>query len=336
MDPRAWPTPLPSSRRRSCGTFHLPVQPKAGETIPQYNQRLFQIVSGLDNPTWVDGKLGSFQYHPFPFKFGPTEFAGLKIFLKAANGAAEWCAAPQNAAACHLAPNFSDFSFHNTGVSQEEYDAAHGAGAFMSLTIPSLDERNASYDLYLPATANHPIASETFRRAADAGHAGFADLGLWNVYLNPDMPSPQADLKSVVCAERATTAPWTRAWPTPLPSSRRRPCATLPGLAVRICHDGGKLHAGRCRPVLRQQVSQLARQGQLRNAPAEFRNMVAQQRRPECAGSFPVALSPKTTTTPEAPEIRETCFRVAREPRTGSHRAHRPGGRRAAHRLTQW
>ena len=30
---------------------HLPVQPKAGESIPQYNQRLFQIVSGLSNPT---------------------------------------------------------------------------------------------------------------------------------------------------------------------------------------------------------------------------------------------------------------------------------------------
>ena len=28
----------------------------------------------------------------------------------------------------------------------------------------------------------------------------FADLGLWNVYLNPDIPNPQANLKGFVCA----------------------------------------------------------------------------------------------------------------------------------------
>jgi hypothetical protein len=76
-----------------------------------------------------------------------------------------------------LAPNFSDFLFHNIGVSQEEYDTAHGAGAFTNLAIPSLSDRNANYDLYLPATASHPNATETFRRAADASHPGFADLG---------------------------------------------------------------------------------------------------------------------------------------------------------------
>ena len=141
----------------------------------------------------------------------------------------------------------------------------------MSLTIPSLNERNASYDLYLPATANHPIASETFRRAADAGHAGFADLGLWNVYLNPDMPSPQANLKSVVCAAG-------------------QDCSVDQGLANTIAqfktpilrdledsspyfHNGGKLQL---EDVVQFYInsSQLARQGLLRNAPAEFRNMV--------------------------------------------------------------
>ena len=32
------------------------------------------------------------------------------------------------------------------------------------------------------------------------GNPQFADLGLWNVYLNPDMPNPQANLKGFVCA----------------------------------------------------------------------------------------------------------------------------------------
>jgi hypothetical protein len=249
---------------------HLPVQPKAGERIAQYNQRLYQIVLGLSNPTWVEGKLGSFQYHPFPFQFGPTEFAGLKIFLKAANGATDGSQHAGNCAACHLAPNFSDFSFHNTGVAQEEYDAAHGAGAFMNLAIPSLSDRNANYDLYLPATAGHPNAAETFRRAADPNHPGFADLGLWNVFLNADIPNPQAGLKSVVCGAG-------------------QDCSVDQGLANTIAqfktpilrdledsspyfHNGSKLQL---EDVVQFYIngSQLARQDLLRNAPPEFRNI---------------------------------------------------------------
>jgi hypothetical protein len=249
---------------------HLPVQPKAGESIPQYNQRLYQIVSGLSNPSWVDGSLGSFQYHPFPFQFGPTEFAGLKIFLKAASAATDGSQHAGNCAACHQAPNFSDFLFHNNGSSQEEYDAAHGAGAFANLTIPSLTDRNANYDLYLPATGNHPNASETFRRAADAAHPGFADLGMWNVYLNPDLPNPQANLKTVICAAG-------------------NDCSVDQGLASTIAqfktpilrdledsspyfHNGAKLQL---QDVVQSYInsSQLAHQGLLRNAPAEFKSM---------------------------------------------------------------
>ena len=34
---------------------HLPVQPNAGESVPQYNQRLAKILDGLTSPTFVDG-----------------------------------------------------------------------------------------------------------------------------------------------------------------------------------------------------------------------------------------------------------------------------------------
>jgi hypothetical protein len=249
---------------------HLPVQPNAGESIPQYNQRLYQIVLALSNPMWIDGTYGSFQYHANPFQFGPTEFAGLEIFLKAAAGASDGSQHAGNCAACHQAPNFSDFVFHNNGASQEEYDSFHGAGAFMSLAIPSLSDRNANYDLYLPATANHPNASETFRRAADGSHTGYADLGLWNIYQNPDMPNPQPSLKSVVCAAGQS-------------------CSVDQGLANTIAqfktpilrdledsspyfHNGSKLQL---QDVVQFYLnsSQLARQGLLRNAPAEFRSM---------------------------------------------------------------
>ena len=147
---------------------HLPVQPNGGETIPQYNQRLAKILDGLTNPIFVDGKYGAFQYHDQPFQFGATELAGLKIFLKAANGATDGSQHAGNCAACHQAPNFSDFSFHNTGASQEEYDAANGAGAFASLAVPSKADRDQNYDLYLPVTVSHPNASERFRHAAVA------------------------------------------------------------------------------------------------------------------------------------------------------------------------
>jgi len=249
---------------------HLPVQPNAGETLAQYNERLYQAVLSLSSPTWVDGTMGTFQYHPFPFQFGATELAGLKIFLKAASNATDGSQHAGNCAACHQAPNFSDFIFHNTGVSQEEYDSVHGAGAFNSLPIPTLSQRNANYDLYLPATAKHPRAAETFRRAADANHSLFADLGLWNVYLNPDIPNPQAALKSVVCATG-------------------KDCSVDQGLANTIAqfktsvlrdledsspyfHNGSKLQLS---DVVQFYVnsSQLARQGLLRNPPPEFQNM---------------------------------------------------------------
>jgi len=253
---------------------HLPTQPIAGETVPQYNQRLYNILLSLNNPTYVDGTYGSFQYHAQPFMFGPTELAGLKIFLKAATGATDGSQHAGNCAACHMAPNFTDFKFHNTGVSQAEYDSVNGNGAFAQLQVPSLGERNQNYDQYLPATRNHPMASERFRREAVAGHPEFADLGLWNVYLNPDMPNPQSDLQSVVCAAGSD-------------------CTVDQGLANTIAqfktpslrdladstpyfHNGSKLSftdvAG-----FYVFVSQLAREGGLRNPPPEFQNMSLSQ-----------------------------------------------------------
>jgi cytochrome c peroxidase len=249
---------------------HLPVQPKAGQSVAQYNQDLTQAVNGLGNPVYVDGSYGSFQYHAQPFAFGPTELAGLKIFLKVANNAADGSQHAGNCVACHQPPTFTDANFHNTGVSQEEYDAVHGAGTFASLTVPSLSDRGLNYDAYLPQTTTHPNATERFRRAADSSNPDFADLGLWNIYLNPDKPRPQANLKSMVCAAG-------------------KDCSVDQGLANTLAqfktptlrdledsapyfHNGSK---AKFDDVVNFYInsSQLARQGNLRNAPAEFKNM---------------------------------------------------------------
>ena len=118
-----------------------------------------------------------------------------------------------------------------------------------------------------PITATHPNATERFRHAAVAGSPQFADLGLWNMYLNPDIPNPQANLASVVCANSQN-------------------CAVDQGLATTIAqfktptlrdledsapyfHNGSKLTFTDV-VMFYINSSQLARQGQLRNAPPEF------------------------------------------------------------------
>jgi hypothetical protein len=249
---------------------HLPTQPSAGQTPQQYVQALYQAVLALTNPVWVDGTYGKFKYHAQPFAFGFTEFTGLKIFLKAASRAVDGSQHAGNCAACHTPPNFTDFGFHNTGAAQEEYDRANGQGAFMTLSVPSLAVRSQNYDAYLPVTQTHPNATESLRRPAVAGSPQLADLGLWNIYLNPDIPNPQARLTSVICANPQN-------------------CAVDQGLATTIArfktpmlrdledsapyfHNGSKLSFG---DVIQFYLnsSQLARQGLLRNPAPEFQNM---------------------------------------------------------------
>jgi cytochrome c peroxidase len=267
---------------------HLPVQPKAGETIAQYDQRLATAVAGLSNPVWVDGSYGAFKYHAQPFQFGATEFAGLKIFLKTATGAVDGSQHAGNCVACHTPPNFTDFSFHNTGVSQEEYDNANGTGAFAALAIPTQAQRNANFDEYMPVSSIHPNASEQFRHHAVPGQPKFADLGLWNVFLNSDIPNPQNDLQTVVCANS-------------------QDCTVDQGLATTIAkfktpmlrdledsapyfHNGSKIHFN---DVVSFYVnsSTLARAGLLRNPPAEFQGMSLSQSDVQALAAFLASLT---------------------------------------------
>jgi cytochrome c peroxidase len=84
-------------------------------------------------------------------------------------------------------------------MTQHSYDQVHGAGEFAKLSIPALAERNKNYEQYLPATAQHPQASGRFRTSVDIDKPGFADLGLWNIFANPDIPAPQAKLQKIMC-----------------------------------------------------------------------------------------------------------------------------------------
>ena len=178
----------------------LPQLPASGETSAQYARRLLRLVNRLAHPQFVtDPADGSFVTQTQSFQFGSNELAGLKIFLadqkspldKHTNGVG-------NCATCHSPPAFTDFMFHNTGASQEEYDAIHGTGSFNHLGVPDFATRLSNYDAYLPPTPNHPLATGQFESAPTPDNPGEADLGLWNVYANPDFPAPQAGLQQIL------------------------------------------------------------------------------------------------------------------------------------------
>ncbi len=252
---------------------HLSQAPLAGETKAAYNQRLYNQVMALKNPIYITPSDGTYKYHGQPYQFGALELRGLKIFLSAASTGAVNAHAG-NCVACHQAPDFSDFIFHNNGVSQVEYDVANGSGAFLQLAIPNNADRLANFDAYMPASTQHPNALEVFRHAAVTGKPQYADLGMWNVYLNPDMPNPQSNLASFVCAAGKN-------------------CSVDQGLASTIAqfktpvlrdlldsapyfHNGS---AATFNDVINHYItmSSLARSGAMRNAPPEFTNMSLSQ-----------------------------------------------------------
>lgn len=187
----------------------LPQQPDANETPIDYSRRLRTLINApgfapqfvAANPNRQDGQ---FQFHAQSFTFGATELEGLKMFL------AEPAAIPAspaeltagrigNCLACHAAPNFTDFKLHNTGTAQKEYDGLHGAGQFAGLSIPNLTARDGNYNQFLPATENHPSALEPFRAIPILADPSLTDLGIWNVFANPDVPGPQAKIRTLLC-----------------------------------------------------------------------------------------------------------------------------------------
>lgn len=189
----------------------LPQQPDSNESPLDYSRRLRTLVNGLASPQFVTSNPnrtdGLFQFHTQPFTFGAQELEGLKIFL------AEPSAIPPtgpelatgkigNCLACHAAPSFTDFKLHNTGTAQREYDSIHVAGAFTALAIPTLATRNGNYNGFLPATEDHPNASERFRAIPILADPTLTDLGVWNVFANPDMLNPQAKIRAILCDDQ--------------------------------------------------------------------------------------------------------------------------------------
>ncbi len=169
----------------------LPAQPAAGESPTAYAERLRRAVTALKNPRFITPRDGKLVHHRQDFAFGAKELSGLKLFL----GAGTQQQRGGNCAACHAPPDFSDFRFHNTGLSEQNYDRAHGPGAFARLAIPDLAARHRGAREFLPP------GSERFRSPTDRSRPGHTDLGLWTVFANPAMPAPQDKLRKHLCDE---------------------------------------------------------------------------------------------------------------------------------------
>ncbi|NGY04396.1 cytochrome c peroxidase [Solimonas terrae] len=170
----------------------LPRAPNEGESPADYAARLRAALNDGRKLKLVPNGTRSYQFHPGEkFEFADSELAGLRLFLDPAKA---------DCVACHMPPDFTDFGLHNTGATQDEYDALHGAGSFAALAIPTLAQRNADPAPYLPATPAHPDYQGLFREAPRAEQALATDLGAWVTFANGDYASSQAPLHSVLCS----------------------------------------------------------------------------------------------------------------------------------------
>lgn len=121
-------------------------------------------------------------------RFSAREWEGMRLFFGKAR-----------CAECHFAPNFTDFGFHNTGVSQRSYDALHGEGQFMSLKLPTLTERAANPETFLPPNEIYTRGTGRFSSMPQAHAPYLADLGVWNMAANASRPKVQYGIRWFVC-----------------------------------------------------------------------------------------------------------------------------------------
>lgn len=182
---------------------NLPTKSDQDETDLDYSKRLLQLITNLKqqdklkfvnkNPNTKDG---GFRFHDQPYQFGSQQLAGMEIFF---NQNEKDEISTGNCIACHAAPHFTDFGLHNIGITQVEYDAIHGNGAFNQLNIPNLAKRNKQPDHYLPATHQHPNRKGIFRAIPSKTNPLATDLGTWNVFYNDDYPKSQQRIKNIIC-----------------------------------------------------------------------------------------------------------------------------------------
>ena len=259
-------------------TNTIPRRPDPGMTLAYYNRNVHDYVASIKDSVFVTPTNGytiplngRFKTLTQTFAFGPQELLGMKIFFTQARFATNSVRRPNhgigNCVACHNAPDFTDFKFHNTGVAQDEYDSLHGSGAFAKLEIPDLAARNADSDRWLPPTGKHPRAHGPFLDIPSADKPGRTDLGLWNVFANPDQPRAQTALRRLLNGE-------SRPQPDDVLLPRTIALFKTPSLRG-LAFSGPYLHHGKADTIedvieFYLRMSRLARDGKVRNADPDL------------------------------------------------------------------
>jgi cytochrome c peroxidase len=244
----------------------LPRAPARDQSAADYGRRIGEQLAALRLPRFVHESGRTLRFHSDqPFRFGPIELEGMRIFFRGAIGADQKSGAG-NCAECHVPPLFTDFKFHNTGTAQDEYDSLHGAGAFQQLNVPNAATRDVDFDRWLPPTPRHPFATGPFASVPNRDAPGKADLGLWNVHGNPDLPAPQPALERLFNSARRLSRDEVLA--RTLGRFKTSSLRSL-GQSAPYFHTGQQPSIEDA-VAFYQRMSDLARTGKMRNAPAEY------------------------------------------------------------------
>lgn len=274
----------------------LPRQPGTDESEIDYSKRLLDAIKRKEKNSQLlfvtDNQHGPFMFHEQEFRFGPSELRGLKLFFSTPEGQIEEAEGENlgvgNCITCHAAPNFTDFSFHNTGATQKEYDGIHGTGAFGQLKIPSYKERIRNKNRWLPPTPKHPNATGIFKSIPAVDKPGHTDLGVWNVFGNRDFRSPQRKIWRHLCEElRGQERTGGDSPDAPPPPRVRCRVRNLLPVAIAMFKTSGLRDLGHSAPYFHngqedtledvvkfyRDMSDLARTEQLRNGAKELKDI---------------------------------------------------------------
>lgn len=199
--------------------------PAGGESAKAYGARVLSMIEDREQRTALQR----------PADFSEDAVEGIKIFLRTSGNDRAG-----NCVACHVPPYFSDFTFHNTGVTQDEYDRLHGAESFMKYPVTARRSNDA------PASGRMSVALP--------GRPELADLGYWN-YAKPNAENePGEDVFEHAIA------------------SFKTPTLRHLGSTAPYMHNGlyGTIESAVHQKI---QAAFLARMGQLRNADPELLNV---------------------------------------------------------------
>jgi cytochrome c peroxidase len=243
----------------------LPRAPRSGESPREYARRLGELIAALRVPRYIEDPARRLVSHDQAFRFGAEELRGMRIFFREGVGINQSSGAG-NCVECHVPPHFTDFKFHNTGVAQDDFDSVHGGGEFAALEIPDLASRARDPNRWLPSTSAHPSARGVFSSVPSTHDPGATDLGLWNIYANPDFPASQPALARLFNPNGSRSADEVL-----ISAIARFKTATVRDLG----HSAPYLHTGRAATIeatvsLYQRMNATARDGKMRNAPPEF------------------------------------------------------------------